>query len=122
MTVTRYPKSDVPSLTENSPAQITGDQNNFATGNFDVLRLDTDASRTITGLDGGVTGRQLLIINVGSNNLVLANQSGSSDAANRIICQNSVNLTIEATNDCRLYFDSTTSRWRVVEAYDAKWG
>jgi len=72
MSVIRYPKSDgAPFLTENTPAQITGDQNNYATGGYDVLRLDTDASRTVTGLADGVNGRRLTLANIGSNNLVL---------------------------------------------------
>ncbi len=95
---------------EFSPAQITSNQNDFSTTDADgntvgVLRLTSDASRTITGLASGEQGRNLCIINVGSFDIVLANQSGSSVAANRIITGTGVNLTVEADDIVKLYFE-----------------
>lgn len=112
---------------EFSPAQITGDQNNFSTvdssGNLvGVLRLTSDASRTITGLANGELGRFLLIINAGANGIVLANQSGSSTASNRIITGTGANLTTAVDDVVFLYYDSTTARWRVFSFSDALWG
>ena len=104
---------------EDSPSQITGDQNNFSTRNSEsqligVLRLDTDTTRTITGLKDGEKNRFLYIFNVGSNSLVLAHQSGSSDATNRIISNTGADLTVATNTAAHLYYDSTTSRWRVI--------
>jgi len=112
---------------EFTPAQITSNQNDFSTVNTDgnnvgVLRLSSDASRTLTGLAGGETGRFLYLINVGSFDIVLANQSGSSVAANRVITGTGANLTIQADDITFLYYDSTTARWRVVSFSDALWG
>ena len=110
-----------------SPAQITADQNDFSTLNTEgrpvgILRLSSDASRTITGLDDGQDGRVLCIINVGSNNIVLANQSGSSSAENRIITGTGANLTVAADDVVKLLYDGTTQRWRVTSFSDALWG
>jgi len=104
---------------EYSPAEITAQEDNFSTRNAEnqligVLRLSTDASRTITGLKDGEKNRFLYVLNVGSFNLVLANQSVSSDAANRIITGTGGNLTIAADTAEILYYDSTTVRWRII--------
>jgi len=112
---------------EFSPAQITGNQNNFSTFNTDgeivsVLRLTSDASRTITGLASGEAGRFLCVINVGSFDIVLANQSGSSTAGNRIITGTGANLTVTSDDIVKLYYDDTTERWRVTSFSDALWG
>lgn len=95
-----------------SPAQITSDQNNYDPDEQSFLRLSTDASRTITGFADGADGRHLYIANVGSNDLVLANQSASSSAANRIITSTGANITIAADDSAILIYDDTTSRWR----------
>lgn len=112
---------------EFSPAQITVDQNNFSTLDGDgnlvgVLRLSSDASRNITGLANGEQGRFLCVINVGANNIVINNQSVSSTAANRIITGTGANITMAANDVMKLYYDSTTTRWRVFSFSDALWG
>lgn len=112
---------------EFSPSQITSNQNDFSTSDADgntvgVLRLTSDASRTITGLASGEKGRNLCIINVGSFNIVLANQSGSSVTTNRIITGTGANLTVQSDDIVKLYYDSTTERWRVTSFSDALWG
>lgn len=99
-----------------SPAQITSDQNNYApTGFADAytLRLNTDASRTITGIAGGAAGRKIQIVNIGSFDLVLADDSASSTAGNRILLPNGA-LTIRPDGGVTLWYDTTSSRWRVT--------
>ena len=96
-----------------SPSQITANQNDYnPTGlsNASTLRLSTDASRDITGLSGGADGRVILIHNVGSNNIVLKDESSSSSAANRFALN--ADITIGADQGCVLQYDSTSSRWR----------
>jgi hypothetical protein len=97
-----------------TPAQITANQNDYApTGlaGATVLRLSTDASRTLTGLSGGSDGRVLDILNVGSFDLVLANESASSAAANRFALGG--DATIAAGGGASLIYDAAASRWRV---------
>lgn len=43
----------------------------------------TAGALSITGLQGGVEGRVMIIANVGTNDITLANESASSTAANR---------------------------------------
>jgi hypothetical protein len=99
-----------------SPAQITANTNDYApTGHADAVyfRLSTDASRDLTGLQGGVAGRRITISNVGSQNLVLVHDL-TSTAANRFLCPGSVNLTLNTNDSVDCWYDSTSSRWRVV--------
>jgi hypothetical protein len=96
---------------------VTQDYNNFATYGFSVLRLTTDQQRTITGFSQGVQGVFLWVVNVGSNNLILANQHDYSAAENRIITGTGGDLTLSADDIAQLWYDSTTARWRVM----SKW-
>lgn len=96
-----------------TPVQITADQNDYAPTGFAMavtLRLATDTTRTLTGLAGGTAGRQLVIYNVGSFNLVLANENAGSSAANRFTTGTSVTLT--AGTGIVIQYDGTASRWR----------
>jgi hypothetical protein len=98
-----------------SPAQITGDQNNYAPAGFSsatTLRLSTDASRNITGLAGGTSGLLIVIHNVGSFNIVLNSQNGSSTAANRFALAH--DITIPPDGMVFLNYDNTTQRWRTT--------
>lgn len=104
-----------------SPAQITADQNNYSPTDLassSHLRLSTDASRTITGLAGGATGRIITIANVGSNDLVLASESASSTAANRFLFAGG-DLTVAADQTVALRYDGTSSRWRRMTETDS---
>ncbi len=111
-----------------SPAQITSDQNNYQLpvhpNDRFIVRLSTDASRTITGFDialadSAEVNEAIMIINVGSNDLVLADQSASSTAANRIISPTGANYTLNADESCLLWYDDTTSRWRILSGTGA---
>lgn len=101
----------------NSPAQITGDQNDYAPGNYRTLRLSTDASRNITGIAGGVANRELRIVNAGAQDIVLQDQNTGSTAANRIITGTGADITLAAGDIALLWYDDTTDRWRVESHY-----
>lgn len=94
-----------------SPAQITGNQNDYAVGQMvQVLRLSTDASRNVTGITNGFKGRVMEAFNVGSFDLVLTNEDAASAAANRLAL--GASLTIGPGEGATLWYDSTSSRWR----------
>lgn len=98
-----------------SPSQITADQNNYApTGHntAGVLRISTDATRNITGLSGGRAGRLVIVHNIGSNAAVLKDESASSTAANRFALN--ADVTLAADQAVWLWYDETSSRWRVI--------
>lgn len=121
------PLSDLADATHRrmlDPAQLTADTNNWTpTGVVQtyaprdlVVRVDTDATRTVTGLDLGtnIDGDVVTIVNDGSNALVLAHQSGSSDAENRFSLPYSIAFRLLAGDTVRLIYDGTASRWRVI--------
>lgn len=99
-----------------SPAQITADQNDYnPTGlaTASVIRLSGDSSfRTITGLAGGADGRVVMLHNISSNSILLANQNTASTAANRFDL-GGMNLPLLGGNLITLQYDSTSSRWRL---------
>jgi hypothetical protein len=106
-----------------SPDEIDADQDDFApTGSAgaSVLRLSTDASRSLTGLAGGSTGRIIVIQNIGGNDLVLQSEASASAAANRFAL--STDVTIGANQCAILQYDSGASRWRALAAPGASGG
>jgi len=100
----------------NTPAQITGNQDNYDPGQYGWLRLSTDASRNITGFTGGAEGRELWLTNVGSFNIVLVEQA-TSTAANQIITGTGANVTMAPLDCALLKYDNASSRWRIVGYY-----
>ena len=100
-----------------TPSQITSNQNNYSPTGLSTavtLRLDTDASRDITGLAGGADGRIIIIANIGSFNIVLKHESSSSTAGNRFILSSATDVTLTPNQDVMLQYDSTSSRWRLI--------
>lgn len=105
---------NVPDSYFSTPARsITADQNNYTTGPHNIVFLSTDASRTMTGATGGYDRRQVTFINAGSNNLVLANESASSTAANRFTNSSGADITLAAKDSVTMVYDSASLRWRV---------
>lgn len=102
-----------------SPTALSGDVNDYAPTGFatcDVMRLDGGAAnRNITGLAGGAAGRYVIVHNIGTtNSLILIHASASSSAANRFDLSGAANLTIAARGSTRLWYDGTSSLWRVA--------
>jgi len=96
---------------ENTPAQLTTNQNNYDIGNYDILRMSSSVAVSITGFTGGVKGRLLRIFNVGSYAITLVYQSASSSAANRFRFANGTSAIIVPDSNVTLYYDSTLQRW-----------
>lgn len=98
-----------------TPAQIVANTNNYnPTELIDaaVLRLNTDASRTITGLAGGSDGRCMIIHNIGANDIVFTKEDALSTAANRFLFAK----TIPADDSILVRYDGVSSRWRLISA------
>ena len=97
---------------ELSPPQITADQNNYNPTGLaltSVMRINSNAPRSITGLAGGAVGRVIVIVNVGSFPITLPVESALSTAANRFI---GTATTLVGGALLTLVYDNTTSRWR----------
>lgn len=103
-----------------SPPQLTANQNNYNPTGLStarVLRLSSDASRTITGLTAQTAGTWLALINGGAQDIVLAHNDGvNSSAANVFICPGLVNYTLNAGDSVQVWYDGTSSLWRVIAA------
>jgi hypothetical protein len=99
-----------------SPPQITADQNDYNPTNLatsTTLRLNSDATRNITGLAGGSDGRLIIIHNIGATNaIVLKDENAGSTAANRFAL--TADITLTADSVVLLQYDSTSSRWRNI--------
>lgn len=101
-----------------TPAQIAANTDDYDPAGLAaarVLRLSTDASRNLTGIVAGVTGRRLLLLNVGTQDLVLKHDT-TSTAANRFFGPGSADFTLTANSAVELWYDITSLRWRVLAA------
>jgi len=96
-----------------SPSQITSNQNDYNPASLAAassLRLSTDASRSITGIQAGAAGREITLFNIGSNNIVLKNADSGSTAGNRFDFGG--DRTLAAGDGLTIWYDTTSSRWR----------
>lgn len=105
-------------VSEISPGEIQADQNNYNptnNNNGGWFRLTSDASRTITGwVPAHGDGELLIIVNVGSNDIVFSHQNGSSAEGNRFILPGATSLTLSANETAIFIYDPTTTRWRLL--------
>lgn len=107
-----------------TPSQITSDQNDYnptgwntssAPYGASIMRLSTDASRSITSITGGTNGRLSIFTNSGSNDIILKDDDGSSGTStNRIDAYN--DFRVSPGNSVMAYYDGTSNRWRPIGA------
>jgi len=93
-----------------SPAQITGNTNDWNPGVGSFVRMTSDATYNLTGILAGVDGQIKTIVNVGGFAMTFISGSGSSAAANRMELGGSRTVNQSIT----LQYDATSSRWRLV--------
>lgn len=106
-----------PGMQHDSPAQLTGNQNDYNPSAAGVWRLTSDASRNITGIVPRFPGRLLIILNVGAQNIVLQNQNAGSANANKIITGTGADVTMVPDDTAILWYDQTTTRWRILNTH-----
>lgn len=102
-------------------ATTSGTLNDWAPtglGGATVIRVSTSGNTTINGITGGASGRVLVLHNVGSQLLIIANEAGGSTAANRIVNGNGATFTLQSGQSVALAYDSTDSRWRTFASPD----
>lgn len=80
-----------------------------------TIRVTTDATRSITGLDttGVVDGTIIELQNVGANRITFVSQSASSLAANQFILPGGSSVTLQNDGAVRFRYDGTVSKWRM---------
>jgi hypothetical protein len=96
---------------------FTVDQNDLSLPEGSSFRLSTDgvAARTVTGFANVRAARVVFIHNVaGAQNILIAHQSASSAAENRIITRAAATLTIGPDQSAAFQYDSITTRWRQI--------
>lgn len=105
-----------------TPTTLSGNVNDYNPTGLStaaVLRLSSDTTpRTITGLQGGADGRILFLINVGATyNVVLADESASSSAANRFSF-GGTDFKLAPKRGLLIIYDSTANLWRPMVLHD----
>lgn len=98
-----------------TPPQITADQDDYTPTGYaasDWWRLNTDATRSITGMIAGTDGQIRVTHNVGANNVVFVDESASSTAANRFAVL--ADVTLGPDDACIWQYDATSARWRAI--------
>lgn len=101
-----------------SPAQLTANTNNWNPTDLatsSVIRFSTDVSRNLTGITAQPSGTRITLCNIGTTDCVLVNDA-TSTAANRFLCPGGANFTLNGGDSVDVWYDSTSSRWRVIEA------
>lgn len=106
-----------------SPSQITANQNDYNPGIGWFFRLTSDASRNLTGWTAGQDGQVIEIWNVGSNNIVIQDESSTtaSTAANRFLTTTAADLTLTPKKCAKARYDGTSSRWRATLCNGQDW-
>lgn len=105
-----------------TPTAISASQNNYApTGHADAYHFRLSplgASRAITGLAGGVEGREVIISNINlvadANTITLNHNNAGSSAGNRFYFAGGTDVVVASGTSVRLIYDATTSFWRRV--------
>jgi len=107
---------------KSTPAIIAANQNNYNPSGLTTvqrIRVSSNAQRNITGLSGGTEGRIVTLENVGSNNILIPNQSSSSNAANRFsLGGGSSILYIQSGQSVTFIYDGILSRWKPLTKID----
>jgi len=103
-----------------TPAVISADQNNYAPGAGDILRISSSSTNTlnITGFGTATTSKHVLLVNVSthtSSSISLKHQNASSEAAQRVVVPWAGDAVLTPNGGAVVVIrDATDSRWRVV--------
>lgn len=101
------------------PNGSTNNDLNPGSGNF--IRLSGSSSNfDVTGIDGGVDGKILVIYNTGGGHMRLKNENAGSAAENRILTLKAGggDASTNAQGAITLAYDGTAQRWIVISIND----
>jgi len=96
----------------------TTPQNNYNPTNFEncsILRLSASINSVITGLTGGVDGRRITLINIGTIAITVNSDDILSNPENRFLL-GGVNARLVSGAVLGIVYDGLVSRWRVNSA------
>lgn len=103
-----------------TPTSLAADANNYeppSLATSSIIRQNASGDVKITGLAGGASGRLMILQNISSYSITLMEDSSSSTAANRFYLGG--DLTLDPNNSAYLWYDASSSRWRLVGAQAA---
>lgn len=96
-------------------AGVTNDYNPTGFSSTTMMRITPDATTsTLNGMVAQSDGDIRIIENIGTGQLVLANEAVASVAANRFATPGAFNVTLDAGGVAQCIYDATTARWRVI--------
>lgn len=72
----------------------------------------TGSTANITGITGGYDGRFLIIVNVGTNAITIANQNSGSLTINQFMLGGGANFSLGADQACLFFYDGISTAWR----------
>ena len=105
-------------LSGDSTVTTSGSITSLSTTDVSLIRYDSASQGTLHGLAGGVDGKIIIITNVNTGKLLLASDSiVETTASNRIITEGDVNISIKYKSSVILQYDSTSSRWRIINRH-----
>lgn len=98
-----------------TPSALTADVNDYSPTDWsqaDVVRLSSDAARTITGFDASAGDPRKTLINVGNNPITVSAQDALSTAVNRVA--GGADFTLQPNDTIEIGYDAITQRWRIL--------
>jgi len=115
-------------------AVTPGSRTETSTGNISALTLPSGSgdlvvymnnatAATIQGITAGAANQRLTLVSIGAGQVNLTHQNASATAANRAILFATTGSTPLAagTGTAELFYDSTTSRWRLLTHEQGAW-
>ena len=88
--------------------------NDVALGEGVYFEISVPQAATLTGFSGGYNNRQAFAKNVGSSNITLAHESGSSIETNRLKTRTGASVVMGANDIVQLIYSSKVGRWIVL--------
>jgi hypothetical protein len=102
-------------LGEGNLTLANGANSNVAPGYTTYIRIiGPSAAFSTTGFSGGDKGRLMIVRNTVAFDWTISNESGSSDAANRIITSTGADVTLTGVSVGVFVYDATDSRWILI--------
>jgi hypothetical protein len=101
-----------------TPSQITSDQTDYAPAQMTgvaAVRISSDAARAIRSMGAQAAGAVRALVNVGSYTITLKHDyTSGTTAAMRFALSGAADVDIPAGAAVLCWYDTTSSRWRVV--------